>query len=52
LGWDDARIERELDAWREEALLEGIVPHGARPAESDRVEAAPLKAGAAPEEAA
>jgi glycerol-3-phosphate dehydrogenase len=52
LGWDKARIERELDAWRDEALLEGVVPHGARPPESDRVEEAPLKAGAAPEEAA
>ena len=52
LGWDDARIERERDAWSEEARLEGLVPGGARPIATDRLEEASLKAGAAPEEAA
>jgi glycerol-3-phosphate dehydrogenase len=52
LGWDDARVGRELDAWTEEARLEGIVARGARPAASDRLEEASMKAGAAPEEAA
>jgi glycerol-3-phosphate dehydrogenase len=28
LGWDDARVEAELRAWREVARLEGLVPHG------------------------
>jgi len=28
LGWDDARVEQELRAWREMARLEGLVPHG------------------------
>jgi glycerol-3-phosphate dehydrogenase len=28
LGWDDARVERELDAWRAEAAAEGIALEG------------------------
>ena len=31
LGWDEARIERELEAWREVAKAEGLAP-GATPA--------------------
>ena len=52
LGWDEGRLEREVNAWGEEARLEGLVPGGARPVAADRLEEAPLKAGAAPEEAA
>jgi glycerol-3-phosphate dehydrogenase len=52
LGWDEARLERERSAWGEEARLEGLVPSGARPLAPPRLEEAPLKAGAAPEEAA
>ena len=26
LGWDDARVEREVEAWRELARAEGLVP--------------------------
>jgi glycerol-3-phosphate dehydrogenase len=52
LGWDEPRIEHELRAWGEEAESEGLVPHGGRPARSERREEAPLQAGAAPEEAA
>jgi hypothetical protein len=52
LGWNEARLERELHAWSEEARLEGLVPGGARPVAADRLEGAPLRAGAAPEEAA
>jgi glycerol-3-phosphate dehydrogenase len=29
LGWDEARIERELEAWRETAAAEGLAPEGA-----------------------
>jgi glycerol-3-phosphate dehydrogenase len=29
LGWDDVRVERELEAWREEAAAEGIAFSGA-----------------------
>ncbi len=52
LGWDDARLESEIAAWGEEARLEGLVAAGGRPPAADRLEEAPLKAGAAPEEAA
>jgi glycerol-3-phosphate dehydrogenase len=52
LGWDEARLERELHAWSDEARLEGLVPGGARAVAADRLEEAPLRAGAAPEEAA
>ena len=52
LGWNEARLERELHAWSEEARLEGLVPGGARPVAADRLEGASLRAGAAPQEAA
>jgi glycerol-3-phosphate dehydrogenase len=29
LGWDDARVDTELAAWRDEAIAEGIVAEGA-----------------------
>jgi glycerol-3-phosphate dehydrogenase len=55
LGWDEARVERELRDWVRIAELEGLVPAGyerpAPTAETER-EGAPLRAGAAPEEAA
>ena len=28
LGWDDAQVEREVEAWRELARAEGLVPEG------------------------
>jgi hypothetical protein len=54
LDWDGARIEREVEAWRELARAEGLVP------EPDAVpvpqrqpeEPSPTAPGAAPEEAA
>jgi glycerol-3-phosphate dehydrogenase len=54
LGWDDARAEREVAAWREEAQAEGLVPDSrlvpqATPEVQDPSPTAP---GAAPEEAA
>jgi glycerol-3-phosphate dehydrogenase len=52
LGWDDARIARELGDWAEVARLEGLVPSGAPVPVPDRRHEAPLRAGAAPEEAA
>jgi hypothetical protein len=52
LGWDEARVERELADWAEVARLEGLVPSGAPVPSGDRREEAPLGAGAAPEEAA
>jgi glycerol-3-phosphate dehydrogenase len=52
LGWNDAELERELHAWSELSRREGLVPGGGRPLPADRLEEAPLKAGAAPEEAA
>jgi glycerol-3-phosphate dehydrogenase len=52
LGWDEARVERELGEWVEVAALEGLVPAGPGPPASERREEAPLRAGAAPEEAA
>jgi glycerol-3-phosphate dehydrogenase len=52
LGWDEARLEKELDAWSEEARLEGLVPGGGRAVAAGPLEGAPLRAGAAPEEAA
>jgi glycerol-3-phosphate dehydrogenase len=30
LGWDDARVERELGDWRDVARAEGLVPEAAR----------------------
>jgi glycerol-3-phosphate dehydrogenase len=52
LAWDEARVEREREAWREVARLEGLVPQGTAPPEGERRDEAPLGAGAAPEEAA
>jgi glycerol-3-phosphate dehydrogenase len=66
LGWDDQRVARELEGWREVARAEGLVPpvagapaRAAGPAESVPAEpvparsgAAPLREGGAPEEAA
>ena len=31
LGWDGARVERELSEWREVARAEGLVPAAAAP---------------------
>jgi hypothetical protein len=52
LGWDDARVERELGDWAEIARLEGLVPGAVATGAPERREQAPLRAGAAPEEAA
>jgi glycerol-3-phosphate dehydrogenase len=52
LGWDEARVERELRDWAEVARLEGLLPGGPKPVATERLEEAPLRAGAAPEEAA
>jgi glycerol-3-phosphate dehydrogenase len=63
LGWDDARVERELEDWREVARAEGLVPpESAQPARAASAELtgpdgapeepSPAAPGAAPEEAA
>jgi glycerol-3-phosphate dehydrogenase len=52
LGWDEARVERELRDWAEVARLEGLVPAGPEPSATERRKEPPLRAGAAPEEAA
>jgi glycerol-3-phosphate dehydrogenase len=52
MGWDDARVERELLDWAEVARLEGLVPSGAPAPVPERKQEARLGAGAAPEEAA
>jgi glycerol-3-phosphate dehydrogenase len=52
LGWDEARVARELRDWLDVAGLEGLVPAGPEPSAAERREEAPLRAGAAPEEAA
>ena len=56
LGWDDARVSRELEEWRELARAEGLVPGGAaQPAPVDHAPREPepvVQPGAAPEEAA
>jgi glycerol-3-phosphate dehydrogenase len=57
LGWDDARVEREAEAWRELARSEGLVPGGptAEPGavpEEPREPEPVTQPGAAPEEAA
>jgi glycerol-3-phosphate dehydrogenase len=57
LGWDDARVEREVDDWHAVARAEGLVPGAAADAAfapaPEAVEAAPVaQPGAAPEEAA
>jgi hypothetical protein len=56
LGWDAARTQRELEAWRELAGAEGLVPEPAavahaKPAPAPE-EPSPTAPGAAPEEAA
>jgi glycerol-3-phosphate dehydrogenase len=52
LGWDERRVERELSEWMAVARLEGLVPAGTGPDAGERAEEPPLRAGAAPEEAA
>ena len=54
LGWDDAQVEREVEAWRELARAEGLVPEGdAVPvSRHEPEEPSPTAPGAAPEEAA
>jgi glycerol-3-phosphate dehydrogenase len=63
LGWDEARVKRELADWRDVARAEGLVPGaGARPAPAAAAELtapggvpeepSPTAPGAAPEEAA
>jgi len=56
LDWDAARTERELEAWRELARAEGLVPGTAAAAQAEAVappeEPSPTAPGAAPEEAA
>jgi glycerol-3-phosphate dehydrogenase len=61
LGWDDARVEQELETWREVARAEGLVPEAAAvAAAAAHVESPPADVeepsaaapGAAPEEAA
>jgi glycerol-3-phosphate dehydrogenase len=56
LGWDPARTQRELEAWRELARAEGLVPEPAAVAHAEPApapeEPSPTAPGAAPEEAA
>jgi glycerol-3-phosphate dehydrogenase len=54
LGWDAARTQRELEAWRELARAEGLVPEPAAVAQAEvaPAEPSPTAPGAAPEEAA
>ncbi|HYN90417.1 MAG TPA: glycerol-3-phosphate dehydrogenase/oxidase [Thermoleophilaceae bacterium] len=54
LGWDEARVERELEAWRELARAEGLVPEAVSVPVPDHgpEEPSPAAPGAAPEEAA
>jgi glycerol-3-phosphate dehydrogenase len=52
LGWDEARVERELRGWSQVVQLEGMVPGGGAVPAPERKQEAPLGAGAAPEEAA
>ena len=57
LGWDAGRVERELEAWREVARAEGLVPKAEAVANASAEppatrEPAPTAPGAAPEEAA
>jgi hypothetical protein len=55
-GWDAARTQRELEAWRELARAEGLVPEPAAVAQAEPApvpeEPSPTAPGAAPEEAA
>ena len=54
LGWDAARVEQEVEAWRELARAEGLVPDVDAVAVPQRKsqEPSPAAPGAAPEEAA
>jgi glycerol-3-phosphate dehydrogenase len=54
LGWDDARVEREVAGWHEIARAEGLVPAAVAPstAPAPHAEPSPTAPGAAPEEAA
>jgi glycerol-3-phosphate dehydrogenase len=54
LGWDGARVEQEVEAWRELARAEGLVPElDAVPVpKGEPEEPSPAAPGAAPEEAA
>jgi glycerol-3-phosphate dehydrogenase len=54
LGWDGARVEQEVEAWRELARAEGLVPElDAVPLpKGEPEEPSPAAPGAAPEEAA
>jgi glycerol-3-phosphate dehydrogenase len=54
LGWDEARVQREVGAWHDVARQEGLVPGAAGVPVPDRVleEPSPTAPGAAPEEAA
>jgi glycerol-3-phosphate dehydrogenase len=54
LGWDGARVEREVEAWRELARAEGLVPElDAVPVpQREPDEPSPAAPGSAPEEAA
>jgi glycerol-3-phosphate dehydrogenase len=56
-GWDAARVERELEAWRELARAEGLLPKAGAVTKAETEppatqEPAPTTPGAAPEEAA
>jgi glycerol-3-phosphate dehydrogenase len=54
LGWDQARVEREVADWREVARAEGLVPEAVGVPVPDHIaeEPSPAAPGAAPEEAA
>ena len=54
LGWDQARVEREVADWHAVARAEGLVPDAAGVSVPDRIpeESPPAAPGAAPEEAA
>jgi glycerol-3-phosphate dehydrogenase len=54
LGWDEARVERELAEWRQVARAEGLVPAGVPVVHATAApeEPSPTAPGAAPEEAA
>jgi glycerol-3-phosphate dehydrogenase len=54
LGWDEARVQREVGAWHDVAREEGLVPGAGGVPVPDRVleEPSPTAPGAAPEEAA
>ncbi|HMJ96220.1 MAG TPA: glycerol-3-phosphate dehydrogenase/oxidase [Thermoleophilaceae bacterium] len=54
LGWDAAQVEQAVEAWRELARAEGLVPevHAVPVPEREPQEPSPAAPGAAPEEAA